>query len=92
MPKARVGEIEMYYEEHGSGDPLLLIMGHAADSTTWMFQIPDFAARYRTIAFDNRGVGRSDKPAGPYSIHQMADDAACKGGGRVDIYMCALYA
>jgi 3-oxoadipate enol-lactonase len=76
MPKARVGDIEMYYEEHGRGDPLLLIMGLAADSTAWMFQVPDFAARYRTIVFDNRGVGRSDKPAGPYSIHQMADDAA----------------
>ncbi|HZR79956.1 MAG TPA: alpha/beta fold hydrolase [Candidatus Binatia bacterium] len=75
MSTAKVGDIEMYYEEHGSGDPLLLVMGLAADSTAWMFQIPDFAKRYRTIAFDNRGVGRSSKPAGPYSIHQMADDA-----------------
>jgi len=41
-----------------------------------MFQVPDFAARYRTITFDNRGVGRSSKPPGPYTIHQMADDAA----------------
>jgi pimeloyl-ACP methyl ester carboxylesterase len=76
MSTARVGSVELYWEEHGSGDPLLLIMGLAADSRAWMFQIPDFAARYRTIAFDNRGVGRSAKPAGPYTIHQMADDAA----------------
>jgi len=76
MSTARVGDIEMYYEEHGSGDPLLLVMGLAADSTAWMFQVPDFARRYRTIAFDNRGVGRSSKPSGPYTIHQMADDAA----------------
>jgi len=76
MSTARVGSVELYWEEHGSGDPLLLIMGLAADSRAWMFQIPDFAARYRTIAFDNRGVGRSSKPAGPYTIHQMADDAA----------------
>jgi pimeloyl-ACP methyl ester carboxylesterase len=40
-----------------------------------MFQVPDFAKRYRTIIFDNRGVGRSSKPPGPYTIHQMADDA-----------------
>ena len=66
----------MYYEEHGSGDPLLLIMGLAADSTAWMFQVPDFAQHYRTIVFDNRGVGRTSKPAGPYTIHEMADDAA----------------
>jgi len=76
MSTARVGDIEMYYEEHGTGDPLLLVMGLAADSTAWMFQVPDFARRYRTIVFDNRGVGRSSKPSGPYTIHQMADDAA----------------
>jgi 3-oxoadipate enol-lactonase len=76
MSVARVDSIELYYEEHGSGDPLLLIMGLAADSTAWMFQVPDFAKRYRTIVFDNRGVGRSSKPSGPYTIHQMADDAA----------------
>jgi pimeloyl-ACP methyl ester carboxylesterase len=76
MSTIRVGDIEMYYEQHGSGEPLLLVMGLAADSTAWMFQVPDFAHRYRTIVFDNRGVGRSSKPSGPYSIHQMADDAA----------------
>ncbi|HLY39370.1 MAG TPA: alpha/beta fold hydrolase, partial [Candidatus Binatia bacterium] len=53
-----------------------LVMGLAADSTAWMFQVPDFARHYRTIVFDNRGVGRSSKPSGPYTIHQMADDAA----------------
>ena len=65
MSTVTVGDIELYYEEHGSGDPLLLIMGLAADSTAWMFQVPAFAERYRTIVFDNRGVGRSAKPAGP---------------------------
>jgi pimeloyl-ACP methyl ester carboxylesterase len=75
MSTARVGGIELFYEEHGAGDPLLLIMGFATDSTAWLFQIPEFAQRFRTITFDNRGVGRSSKPAGPYTIHQMADDA-----------------
>lgn len=76
MSSAKIGDIDVYYEEHGSGEPLLLIMGLAADSTAWLFQIPDFARHYRTIAFDNRGVGRSSKPRGSYTIHQMADDAA----------------
>lgn len=76
MPSAPVGDIELYYEESGSGDPLLLIMGLAADSVAWMMQREAFAAGYRTIVFDNRGVGRSSKPAGPYSIAQMADDTA----------------
>src|SRR4029077_10122354 len=75
MTTAKFDSIELYYEEHGRGDPLLLIMGLAADSTAWIFQVPDFARRYRTITFDNRGVGRSSKPPGPYTIHEMADDA-----------------
>jgi len=72
----KVGSIDMYYEEHGSGDPLLLIMGLATDSTGWLLQIPALSERYRTIVFDNRGVGRTSKPAGPYTIAQMADDTA----------------
>ena len=76
MGTARIGAIDLFYEEHGAGDPLLLIMGFATDSTAWLFQVPEFAAHYRTITFDNRGVGRSSKPAGPYTIHEMADDAA----------------
>ena len=69
-------DIDLYYEEHGTGDPLLLVMGLGTDSSAWMFQVPAFQAHYRVIAFDNRGVGRSTKPAGPYTISQMADDAA----------------
>jgi len=76
MSTAKVGDLDMYYEVHGTGDPLLLIMGLAADSTAWMFQVPEFEQHYRTIVFDNRGVGRTSKPAGPYTMHQMADDAA----------------
>ncbi len=76
MSTATVGSVDLHYEEHGSGDPLLLIMGLAADSTAWLFQLPDLSQHYRTIVFDNRGVGRSSKPAGPYTIHEMADDAA----------------
>jgi len=76
MPTTKTEDIELYYEQHGSGDPLLLIMGLAADSQAWIFQVPEFSKRYRTITFDNRGVGRSSKPAGPYTIAGMADDAA----------------
>ena len=75
MSTAQINGIDVYYEEQGSGDPLLLIMGLAADSLAWMFQLPDFSKHYRTVVFDNRGVGRTGKPAGPYSIAQMADDA-----------------
>jgi pimeloyl-ACP methyl ester carboxylesterase len=76
MGIAKVGSLDIYYEEHGSGEPLLCIMGFATDSTGWIFQVPDFSKHYRTIIFDNRGVGRSAKPGGAYTIHEMADDAA----------------
>jgi len=70
--------VALYYEEHGSGEPLLLIMGAAADSSLWSAQIADYAASYRVIAFDNRGAGRSDQPAmeSAYSTRLMAADAA----------------
>ena len=68
--------MRIYWEDAGSGDPLLLIMGLGATLEWWERLIPVLSSRYRTIVFDNRGVGRSDVPPGPYSIPQMADDAA----------------
>jgi len=76
MPTAKIDSIELYYEIHGDGDPLLLIMGLGADSNAWLFQVPEFSKHYRTIVFDNRGVGRSSKPPGPYTTAEMADDTA----------------
>jgi 3-oxoadipate enol-lactonase len=55
--------------------PLLLIMGLGATLEWWWRLAPILAARYRTIVYDNRGVGRSDVPDGPYAIPAMADDA-----------------
>jgi pimeloyl-ACP methyl ester carboxylesterase len=74
MPTVKVNDINMYYEIHGEGAPLLLIMGFGMDLTGWMFQTPEFSKKYRVIAFDNRGVGQTDAPDKPYSIRMMADD------------------
>jgi len=74
VSKVRVNDIEMYYVEAGAGTPLVLIMGFGGDHLAWGFQIPAFAARYRVIAFDNRGVGQSDQPDHPYTTRLMADD------------------
>ena len=76
MTTVKVGDINMYYEVHGEGEPLLLIMGLGSDLTSWIFQIPEFSKKYRVIVFDNRGVGRTDAPDTPYSIDMMADDTA----------------
>ena len=66
--------IEIYCEEHGSGEPLLLIMGWGGNAATWHPQLAGLAERFRVITFDNRGVGRSSSPEGPYSVPQMAGD------------------
>jgi len=76
MPTAKVDDIQLYYEEHGQGEPLLLIMGLGASIMSWSEQIPTFSREFRVIAFDNRGAGRSDKPAVRYTIARFADDAA----------------
>src|ERR1700674_2954907 len=66
----------IYWDEQGQGEPVLLIMGLGYPSAMWYRTRPLLAARYRTIALDNRGVGRSDIPPGPYPIALMASDAA----------------
>jgi 3-oxoadipate enol-lactonase len=69
-----VGGLNMYYEAHGEGHPLLLISGLGNDLSSWAYQVPDFATKYRVVTFDNRGSGRTDAPDMPYSIHMMAED------------------
>jgi pimeloyl-ACP methyl ester carboxylesterase len=67
----------IYWDEQGSGEPLLLIMGLGWTSHMWYrTRAALVAAGYRTIAFDNRGVGQSSIPAGPYPLTVMASDAA----------------
>lgn len=76
MPKARINDINIYYEVHGEGEPLLLIHGLAGRGDGFARQIPALSKQFRVITFDNRGVGETDQPEEPYSIPQMADDAA----------------
>src|SRR5579884_503569 len=78
MPTARVNDIMIYYEIHGEGEPVLLIAGLNSDHTFYQRAgiISRLAERYQVIAFDNRGVGQTDKPDIPYSIDMMADDTA----------------
>jgi 3-oxoadipate enol-lactonase len=77
MPYTTNDGTRIYWEEHGSGDPLLLIMGLGYPHQMWHRTVPVVSARYRTILFDNRGVGESDVPDGAYPIATMADDARC---------------
>ncbi len=70
--------IDMYYQVEGSGDPLLLIMGTAADHSTWDAQVGAYRHNYTVITYDARGTGRSSQPTrrSDYSMRILADDAA----------------
>jgi pimeloyl-ACP methyl ester carboxylesterase len=76
MSKAHVNGIDIYYELHGSGSPLVLIMGLRRNAEWWHLQIPELSKDFKVVAFDNRGAGRSDKPEMEYSIRLFADDTA----------------
>lgn len=75
MPYADRAGVRLYWEEEGSGDPLLLVMGLGYPLQMWHRTRQIVSRHFRTILFDNRGAGRSDKPPGPYSISDMANDA-----------------
>ena len=67
----------IYWESHGEGNPLVLVMGIGYDATLWgLHQVPFFSERFQTIVFDNRDVGRSSQASRAYTIADMADDVA----------------
>lgn len=74
---AAVDGTQIAYEVFGrpDGEPLLMIQGLGADRKGWVRQRQALGSRYRCIALDNRGVGGSDKPPGPYDLEVMANDA-----------------
>lgn len=76
MAQVQAGDVKLYYEVHGSGEPLLMIMGLGSSSATWNpILVTELSRRFQTIVYDNRGTGQSDKPAIPYSLEMFASDA-----------------
>ena len=68
---------ELYYEIHGDGPPLVLVMGIGYDSSLWTLQqVPALSTRFRVVLLDNRDAGRSSRADHPYNIADMADDLA----------------
>ncbi len=76
MATVNVNDCEIYYEIHGQGDPLVLIMGLRRNLEWWYRQIPELSRHFQVVAFDNRGAGRSGKPVMEYSMRLFADDTA----------------
>ena len=83
MPQAMNGDVSIFYETSGDGPPIVLIHANPFDRRLWMYQIPTLSSRYRTIALDLRGYGRSSKPETPFTLRDMADDvlAVCRAEG-----------
>ncbi|HLU60080.1 MAG TPA: alpha/beta fold hydrolase [Pseudonocardia sp.] len=75
LQSVRTG-VSLHYEVSGEGDPLLLVMGTSGSIPLWGELVPRLAERYRVIAFDNRGLGGSERGDGPITAATMAEDAA----------------
>lgn len=76
MPYADAAGARIYYELQGEGEPLLLIPGFGCNTSIYRANTPALARRFRTIAFDPRGAGRSGAPEDGYSMAVYADDCA----------------
>jgi len=75
MPTANIGDIQIYYEEQGQGQPLILILGLGQDIATWEYQIAELSRHVRLIVFDNRDTGLSSRCSDNYTTETMAQDA-----------------
>ena len=75
LPHAELGERRVFYEEHGSGDPVLLVNGLGADHSAWALQTEYLQESFRVVVFDNPGVGQTEGPRGPYTTALFADVA-----------------
>jgi len=72
--KMKIDGIELYYEVHGKGDPIIFSHAFMDDCSVWKSQTDFFAQKYTVILYDQRGHGKSDKPKGSYAIQTMAND------------------
>src|ERR1700733_13396173 len=76
MAEVQAGDVKLYYEVHGHGEPLLMIMGLGSSSAVWDPElVTELGTHFQTIIYDNRGTGRSDKRAIKYSLEMFAGDA-----------------
>ena len=74
MPILHNKDVDLYYEIHGEGAPLMLVAGLASDSQSWLPVVDALTSQYQLILLDNRGVGRTEPKDIEISIGAMADD------------------
>ena len=71
-----VNGVRLYYELHGSGEPLVLVHGSWGDARNWRFVVPGLAESFRVVVYDRRGHSRSQRPDTPGSVDEDGDDLA----------------
>ncbi len=76
MPQLRANNLNIHYEQQGSGEPLILIPYLSADHACYAFQVAEYARHFTCISLDPRGTGESDKPGDACTTEQLADDVA----------------
>jgi pimeloyl-ACP methyl ester carboxylesterase len=76
MPETEANGVRLYYEIHGSGEPVVLVHGSWVDATRWRFVVPGLAESFRVLAYDRRGHSRSERPDAPGSVDEDGDDLA----------------
>ncbi len=74
MPTKKINGINMYYEIHGEGEPVIFGNGVFSNTLGWVNQIPDLSKEFQMILYDMRGQGQSEKPREPYSFDLHAED------------------
>ena len=72
---ATSGDVRIAYDVRGSGGPLLLVQGLGYARWGWEPVVDALGGRFTVVSFDNRGVGASDAPPGPYTVRELAEDA-----------------
>jgi 3-oxoadipate enol-lactonase len=75
MPTTDSSGASIHYNLVGEGPTLLMLMGFGVDQTGWILQVPWLSKHFQCVLVDNRGIGRSEAPAGPYSMAQMVQDS-----------------
>jgi aminoacrylate hydrolase len=74
MPKAKLGEVEVFYETHGTGTPVLLVPGLGGVGAYWNPNLAAFSQKHQVVTHDHRGTGQSSRSQIQYSVDQMSDD------------------
>src|SRR3990167_222636 len=74
MATININGVDIYYELHGQGNPLVLIAGYACDHTCWNAVLDELAKKFQVLIFDNRGIGQTKDNGATFTLETIAED------------------